>query len=212
VPKSSHAACHGSNDPINAISAAQQGEFDALGLVLDAFRDDLKGLADRSLGDDLAAKVSPSDLVQETFLAARRDFEAFRGRSPAELKCWLRSILFNRIANTRRYFRRSEKRRIDREVPLEYMDRPECVDQFAEGILTSPSRHAMRLEAELALATALYQLPEHYRRVVLWHHQERLTFEQIAGRLGISGEAARKLWGRALIRLRDALGPIHDPR
>jgi DNA-directed RNA polymerase specialized sigma24 family protein len=54
------------------------------------------------------------------------------------------------------------------------------------------------------------QLPEHYRQVVQWHHEERLTFEVIAGRLAISPEAARKVWGRALLRLRERIGPGHD--
>ena len=56
------------------------------------------------------------------------------------------------------------------------------------------------------------RLPEHYRQVVLWHHDEGLTFEAIAARMGISAEAARKLWGRALVCLKRNLGPDHDPR
>ena len=64
----------------------------------------------------------------------------------------------------------------------------------------------------MRLRKALADLPEHYRRVIQWRHQDRLRFEVVAERLGISPDAARKLWGRALIRLRKALGPGHDPR
>jgi DNA-directed RNA polymerase specialized sigma24 family protein len=39
---------------------------------LDQFREYLTQVARRELGTDLAAKVSASDLVQETFLAAAR--------------------------------------------------------------------------------------------------------------------------------------------
>jgi RNA polymerase sigma factor (sigma-70 family) len=70
----------------------------------------------------------------------------------------------------------------------------------------------MRCEREEALRRALRTLPEHYQSVIEWHHQERLPFDAIAGRLGVSAEAARKVWGRALERLREALGPGHDPR
>jgi RNA polymerase sigma factor (sigma-70 family) len=70
----------------------------------------------------------------------------------------------------------------------------------------------MRHERERALREAMMNLPENYRRAIQWHHEERLTFEEIAGRLGGSAEAARKVWGRALVRLREALGPGHDPR
>ena len=53
---------------------------------------------------------------------------------------------------------------------------------------------------------ALLRLPEHYQEVVAWHQRERLTFEEIGRRRGISAEAARKLWMRALGRLRKELG------
>ena len=59
---------------------------------------------------------------------------------------------------------------------------------------------------------ALGRIPEDYRRVVVWHQYDRLTFEEIGERLGRSAEAIRKLWSRALIRLTEELGPAHDPR
>jgi hypothetical protein len=41
----------------------------------------LGGIAARELGPDLRAKGGASDLVQQTFLEAQRDFAAFRGGS-----------------------------------------------------------------------------------------------------------------------------------
>ncbi len=185
-----------------------------IGGALEAFRNDLRMVARRGLAHDLAAKVDASDLVQETFLAAGRDIAQFEGNSPAELRCWLRGILQHLLANARRRYRGTRKRRVEREVPLVCReagaDRDRGVTISASA--TSPSGRAMRQEREAALCEALAALPEHYRRVIQWHHQERLPFEAVADRLGISPDAARKLWGRALIRLRDALGPDHDPR
>ena len=48
--------------------------------------------------------------------------------------------------------------------------------------------------------------------MILWHQQDRLTFEAIGERLGTSADAARKRWARAIIRLRAAMGPDDDPR
>jgi DNA-directed RNA polymerase specialized sigma24 family protein len=48
--------------------------------------------------------------------------------------------------------------------------------------------------------------------VVVWHHLEQLPFEEIGQRCQISAEAARKLWTRALGRLRKELGPSYDRR
>ena len=76
----------------------------------------------------------------------------------------------------------------------------------------SPSRHLQKKERDAAIVEALNRLPAHYRQVVLWHHDDDLTFDAIAKRMGVSAEAARKLWGRALLSLKRALGPDHDPR
>ena len=53
-------------------------------------------------------------------------------------------------------------------------------------------------------------MPDHYREIITWHHREQLSFEEIGRRHGISAEAARKRWTRALGRLRKELGPSHD--
>jgi RNA polymerase sigma-70 factor (ECF subfamily) len=47
----------------------------------------------------LAVRASPSDVVQETFLQATKEFTAFRGQGEAELVAWLRRILASRIVN-----------------------------------------------------------------------------------------------------------------
>jgi DNA-directed RNA polymerase specialized sigma24 family protein len=72
-------------------------------------------------------------------------------------------------------------------------------------------RHAVHREQAAALLAALGRIPEHYRRVVIWHQYDRLTFAEICRRLDRSAESARKLWLRALIRLSQELGPAHDP-
>ena len=56
------------------------------------------------------------------------------------------------------------------------------------------------------------QAPIFDHDVVVWHYDDGLTFEAIGDRLGISADAARKQWNRALIRLQSILGPAHDPR
>jgi RNA polymerase sigma-70 factor (ECF subfamily) len=190
-----------------------EGQSERLGSDLEAFRSYLTLVARRALATDLAAKVGASDLVQETFLAAGRDIAQLRDRSPANLRCWLLGILQHLLANTRRRYRATQKRRMDVEVAGGGGgDSREDLAANVAASTTSPSGRAMRHEREKALREAMMDLPEHYRQVIQWHHEERLTFEAIAGRLGVSPAAARKVWGRALVRLRETLGPGHDPR
>jgi RNA polymerase sigma-70 factor (ECF subfamily) len=197
-----------------ADAVPMEGQSERLGSALEAFRGYLTLVAREALAPDLAAKVGASDLVQETFLAAGRDIAQLRDHSPANLRCWLAGILRHLLANARRRYRATQKRRADLEIPGRGRgsdSREDLVVDVAASA-TSPSGRAMRQEREKALREAMMGLPEHYRQVIQWHHEERLTFEQIAGRLGGSPEAARKFWGRALVRLRETLGPGHDPR
>jgi RNA polymerase sigma-70 factor (ECF subfamily) len=200
------------NNPSLADAQSMEGQAERLGSALEAFRSYLTLVARRELAPDLAAKVGASDLVQETFLAAGRDIAQLRDRRPANLRCWLLGILQHLLANTRRRYRATRKRRVDVEVAAGGGDPRESGVAHVAASTTSPSGRAMKHERENALREAMMDLPEHYRQVIQWHHGQRLTFEEIAERLGISPEAARKVWGRALVRLRDALGPGHDPR
>jgi RNA polymerase sigma-70 factor, ECF subfamily len=199
---------------IDGGDACQSGRTKSLAGELDDFRDYLTLVARRELAPDLAAKVGASDLVQETFLAAGRDITQFAGGSPAELRRWLEGILRHLLSNTRRHYRETRKRRVDREVPVRRGKGEPGEDRVAtvSVSMTSPSGRAMEQEREEALRAAMLGLPEHYRQVIQWHHQERLSFEAIAERIGSSSEAARKIWARALLRLREELGPGHDPR
>jgi RNA polymerase sigma-70 factor (ECF subfamily) len=200
-----------SNPTLLELRGARAVDVDAVGRVLESCRDYLLIVARRGLDPDLAAKGGASDLVQETLLGAYRDIDAFQGRTRAELLAWLRKILRNNLAHLRRRYRDTRKRRVALELPIG--------DHWAGGNREAlpcdpmtPGACAVRRERAAALMVALEQIPEHYRRVVVWHQYDRLTFEEIGGRLSRSAESARKLWSRALIRLAKELGPAHDPR
>jgi RNA polymerase sigma-70 factor, ECF subfamily len=189
------------------IEGARLGDRDALGQALSSVRDYLLLVANEGLEPALRAKGTASDLVQETFLLAQRGIESFRGRTASEWRHWLRSILIRNIAQERRRFVTTAKRQVQREVTS-----PEQVQlEYAEYIET-PSRNLALRELEAALIAGLERLPEHYRAVVTWHHREQLSFEEIGRRCGISADAARKVWTRALGRLRKEIGPAHDLR
>src|SRR5437764_11715348 len=100
------------------LEAARTGSREALGRVLDSYRAYLLLIADRELDPKLQAKGGASDLVQETFLEAQRDFNGFQGSSDGELRAWLRQLLLHNLANWARRYRDAAKRQLDREVGL----------------------------------------------------------------------------------------------
>jgi RNA polymerase sigma-70 factor (ECF subfamily) len=186
------------------LAAARAGSRVALGQVLEAFRPYLLLVARQELDPAVQAKGGPSDLVQETFLEAQRDFDRFHGTTADELQAWLRQLLLHNVADfTRRYD--TAKRGVDREMPLEAGSSsspgPEpCADT------PSPSQEAIANEQAERFAHALKQLPDDYRQVILLRYEERHSFEEIGRLLQRTPNAARMLWLRAVERLKKELG------
>jgi RNA polymerase sigma-70 factor, ECF subfamily len=191
------------------IEAARLGSPDALGQLLAYCRAYLLAVANERLEPELQAKVGASDVVQDTFLEAQRDFSRFRGGSEEELLAWLRQILLHNLANLSRQYRQTDKRQIDREIHLSQAPAGELLQALADDDST-PSGHALRQERDKSLEQALAQLPEHLRNVLQWRAYELCSFEEIGRRLGRSAGAARKQWARAVERLQQILGPADE--
>jgi len=193
------------NDVARWLPAARAGSREALGQAFEAYRAYLLLIANRQIDPELRAKGGASDLVQETFLEAQRDFARFGGNSPAELQAWLRQLLLHNLANFARRYRETNKRQVAREVAL-----PEETPSGEQGPglpadTPSPSGQAIAHEQAAAVERALKQLPEDYREVITLRYQEGRSFEEIAHRLQRSENAARKLWFRAIEHLQQAL-------
>jgi RNA polymerase sigma-70 factor (ECF subfamily) len=165
------------------------------------------------IGQRLQGKVDASDLVQETFLEAHRNFARFRGAGEAQFVSWLRQILAAKLADLlRRYLgTRGRDVRLEREIG-DALDRSSALLQG--GLVapsSSPSQQAARREQAVLLADALGQLPDDYREALVLRHLEGLTFPEVARRMGRSLDSVEKLWLRGLARLRQLLGGPHEP-
>jgi RNA polymerase sigma-70 factor (ECF subfamily) len=185
---------------------ARDGSVEALGKVLEACRGYLLHVAERRLRSDLRSKGGASDLVQQTFLDAQRDFARFQGDSEKELLAWLRQVLLHNLAHFQRSYRATAKRDLEREVPL---PAPGSSSEGGADIASptpTPSQQAAAREEAEKMQKALERLPEEHRQVLALRHQEQLTFEEIGRRMGRSISGARALWLRAVERLDDELG------
>jgi RNA polymerase sigma-70 factor (ECF subfamily) len=179
---------------------AQDGSIDALGQALESCRHYLLRIAQQHLAPDLQAKGGASDLVQETFLEAQRDFAQFHGASEAELLAWLRRLLLNNLGHFTRRYRGTDKRAVGREVALDGDSSAPGPQPPAET--PSPSKAAMAAELAQALQHALARLPEDYRQAVVLRYQQQCSFEEIGRLMNRTPEAARKLWARGMDLLR----------
>jgi RNA polymerase sigma-70 factor (ECF subfamily) len=184
------------------LRAARGGDQALLGQLLERCRDYLLRIAAGELDAELRGKVGDSDLVQQTFVQAVDKFEQFHGEREDELLAWLRRILLNHLANVRRKVAGHEAGLGDTDLA-----------ELRKALLDpgqSPSSQARAHERDEALRRALDRLPEHYRLVIQWRSYERCPFEEVGRRLGRPSEAARRLWGRAVEKLKVLLEAPHD--
>jgi RNA polymerase sigma-70 factor (ECF subfamily) len=164
-------------------------------------------LATRYLGRRFQDKLDPSDVVQQTLLAAHRNLHQLRGQSEPELLGWLRGILRREIALAIRHFR-AARRDVGRERSLEG-SQPESSSRQAghwpAATDSSPSQRVARQEQVVRLARALSQLPDDQRRAVELHHLQGQSVAEVAQDLGRSKSAVVGLLFRGLKRLRRLL-------
>jgi len=187
---------------------AQCGDTDALGQLLERYRNYLELLARLQISRRLQSKVDAADLVQETFLDAHATFAEFRGSTERELVAWLRRVLAFNLASLVRYYCGTRRRNVDLERELAgALDESSCaLDRGLVATTSSPSQQAARHEQAVVIADALGRLPADYREVIILRQLEGLTFPEVARQMNRSQDSVKKLWVRGLAQLRSALG------
>jgi RNA polymerase sigma-70 factor (ECF subfamily) len=192
------------SEPDQLLVRAREGDEQALGDLLVLYRNYLKLLARVQLDRRLRTKVDESDVVQDALLRANRAFGKFRGQSEADVLAWLRQILASCLSEVFRQFHGTQRRRLDLERDLE--QELAASSQTLDAQLldrASPSESLMRRERGVLLANELARLPADYREAVILRHLQGLTFPEIAVKMGRTIDSVKKLWIRALARLRE---------
>jgi RNA polymerase sigma factor (sigma-70 family) len=138
----------------------------------------------RGLVVDAAAT---DDIVQEVHLATLLG----RGPTRGEPRAWLTAVARNLA---RRWRRRESVRRMHEQRAAVARSGPEGEEEALE-----------RLHLQRALADALLELHEPYRRAVIERYLDGRSYAELAARLGLTEVAARKRVSRGLELLRERL-------
>src|SRR5262245_25947430 len=131
------------------IDRAARGDDAARNQLLARHRDRLKQMVAVHLDRRLAARVDPSDIVQEALLDAHRELGDYLRRRPLPLYPWLRQLAWERLLKCHRAHVRAQKRSIGREGPGERAWPEESAVLLAHRLIaagTSPSRRLIRDE------------------------------------------------------------------
>ncbi|MES1213228.1 MAG: sigma-70 family RNA polymerase sigma factor [Singulisphaera sp.] len=195
-------------DRATLLAEAKRANDAALGELLEQYRNYLKFLAGLELGRRMRRKVDPSDLVQETFLDAHRNFPNFAGTTEPQFSYWLRRILAANASNLLRQYLGTKARdiRLEEDLTASFLNSGDRFRGLASPSADSPSQDAMGHEQSIELANAISRLPDDYREVIELRHWEAMSFPEIARRMDRSLDSVEKLWMRGVMRLRALMG------
>ncbi len=125
------------------------------------------------------------DVTQEVFLAAMRGVRRYGGR--ALFRTWIAGIVRHKVAD---YYRQRSRQ-------------PEMVPLNGK---TNNATARDSWEERVAVRIALLHLPAHYQEVLLLRFAEGLPFIEVAQTLGISLEAAKSRYRRAVAAVAREMG------
>ena len=197
------AAPDGSPSDEELVRRARNGDEAARSALVGRHARQLRARAQRLLPRVLRRKVAESDIVQEAWIAAFLRLGEFEERGEGSFARWMATVLDRKVLDEVRRFAGTGKRDVRREVAA-----GSSVERHAGAASDpSPSTEAVRGEERTRIDAAMATLPEPQRAVISLVQEERLTFEQAGARIGRSADAARKLYGRAVLAFAAALEP-----
>jgi len=187
------------------LERARAGDEEAVNRLLLRNRRRLRTAVEVRLHPRLAARVDPSDVVQEALLEAHRQFPGYLRSQPLPVFAWLRRLAFQKLVDLERRHLAAKKRSVRREVSLAPNLSDDSVAMLARRLFSSdsgPARRLLRAEQRDRVRAALEQLGEKDRELLIMHYMERLEIKEIGSVLALGESAVKMRHMRALHRLR----------
>ena len=161
----------------------------ALSLLLDRHRLRLRQTVAARLDRRIAARVDPSDIVQETLADAARRLPKYLRDRPMPYWAWLRRLAFQRVIRVAAVsFGIVESARSAHEWAIDrsWCDMPAVpiVDRLIDSG-TSPSQIVVRDQERACVRNALETLAASDRQVLELRYVEDLSFDEIAATLDL---------------------------
>ena len=163
-------------------------------------RPQLRKLVNDRIAPALAARIDGSDVVQEAFLTAQKEFQHFISNPKTSPVTWLQRICLQTLSNFSRRHVASQSRTIERETQLENISEEGESERFVDDAST-PSAIIGKAERVETVLSLIESMKENDREILLAVHIHDLTLRQAAERIGIAYETAKKRYRRAILRL-----------
>jgi RNA polymerase sigma-70 factor (ECF subfamily) len=191
------------DDTCDLLVRAEAGDPQAFDDLFARHRATLHRVAARRLGRCLRPRIDPSDVVQEAQIDALEGLADFIARWPMPFRVWLIKTAIQRLSKLQRHGL-AARRDLGRERPLFENSSTGAANSKSTGG-SSPSRQVAARELSVRFYAVFDKLSEPDRAILRLRALEGVTYEEAGARLRIEPAAARKRYGRALLRLRALL-------
>ncbi len=192
-----------SEETLLLLDRIQAGDRKAFEELFTQHQATLQQLIEFRLDPRLRGRLDACDVVQETQLEAFRRLPDFLRKRPMPFRLWLRKTALERLRMLERQHLEAHKRTAGREQALP--DGSSVAQPQLAGPDPTPSQQVAKNELAQHVRDALAQLEELDREILLMRAYEGLSHEETACILDIAPAAARKRYGRALLRLHKIL-------
>jgi RNA polymerase sigma-70 factor, ECF subfamily len=195
-------------DTEQLVAQASAGDLAAREQLLVRHRARLRQMIASRLDRRLAARVDPSDVVQEALAEAAGKLSDYLRFRPLPFYPWLRQLAWQRLVDLHRRHVRAKSRSVTREEGQALPLADESAVQLADRLLAremGPMSLLLQAELHCRVRRVLETLPDHDREVLVLRHLEQLSTKEMAAVLEISESAVKMRHVRALERFRDEL-------
>lgn len=205
----SHAETRDSDETVELLRCAEQGDAEGLNQLFSRHRERLRRMVQFRIARQLRGRIDASDVLQEAFLEASTRLRDYLREPSMPFFLWLRFITRQKLAALHRHHLGVKARDPRKEVAIYDGALPEATSEALAAQLlghsSTPSEAAVRAEMQVRLQEALNCLDPLEREVLALRHFERLSNAETARELDIGESAASKRYIRALMRLKGIL-------
>lgn len=180
---------------VKKLKARDAGAFDTL---LESYQSQVFNLLYRMLSN----KEEAEDLAQEVFITVFKQIESFRGDS--SLTTWIYRVATNHCINRKKYLAR--RKHYDKRSLSDLHDK----DQPADGSgvaaqVPRPDEMVEGLQVEKLIQTAIAELDEEHRLVLVLRDIQSLSYEEIEAIVGVPSGTVKSRLHRARMALKTKL-------
>ena len=192
----------------------RQGSKDALATIFASYRERLRRIIQFRIDSRITARVSDSDVLQDTYIAAAKRLTHFSQQTEMPAFLWLRLLVKQQLVDIHRQHLKAEKRDARKEMGLQpYQSSGQTSMALAvqlAGSITAASEVVAQAETIALLESSLNEMNETDREVIALRHFEELTNIETASVLNLQPSAASKRYLRAMSRLSKLMSEFEE--